>query len=117
MIRRLGISVRLTRLFVALLAIGGLALGTQRGMPLGQDLQGYGCCASWQWAAPSLGMLVLVITPEGADAKRWRRDFVLALEKRRAKRRARLAASTTSCNLSMSRLVSRHPLQNGCQKN
>ena len=40
MIRRLGISVRLTRLFVALLGIGGLALGTQRGMLPAQDAQG-----------------------------------------------------------------------------
>lgn len=78
--------------------------------------QGYGCCASLQWVAPSLGMLVLVITPEGTDAKRWRRDFVLALEKRRAKRRARLAAAAPACNLSMYRVVSHRNVQNGCQK-
>ena len=102
--------------FVALLAIGVLALGTQRGMPLTQDANGYGCCASWQWVAPSLVMLVLVIKPEGAHAKRWRRDFVLALEKRRSKRRARLAAAAPACNLSMYRVVSHRNVQNGCQK-
>jgi hypothetical protein len=51
MIRRLGISVRLTRLFVALLGIGGLALSTQRGMLPAQDAQGHGCCGSWQLPA------------------------------------------------------------------
>lgn len=102
--------------FVALLAIGVLALGTQRGMPLTQDADGYGCCASWQWVAPSLGMLVLAIKPEGADFKRWRRDFVLALEKRRSKRRTRLVAPASPCNLSMYRVVSHRNVQNGCQK-
>jgi hypothetical protein len=103
-------------LCVALLAIGVLALGTQRGMSLTQDAHGYGCCASWQWIAPSLGMLVLAIKPQGADVKRWRRDFVLALEKRRAKRLARLAAAAPACKLSMYRVVSHHNVQNGCQK-
>ncbi len=61
-------------------------------------------------------MLFLVIKPEGAHAKRWRQDFVLALEKRRSKRRARLAAAAPPCNLSMYRVVSHRNVQNGCQK-
>lgn len=99
---------------VALLAIGVLVLGTQRGMPLTQDA--HSCCASLYWVAPSLGMLVLVSKSEGTDAKRWRRDFVLALEKRRAKRLARLATGASPCNLSMYRVVSHRSVQNSCQK-
>ncbi len=101
---------------LALLTIGALALGTQRTLLFTQDAQGVGCCASWQWAAPSLGMLFLALAPERADAKRWQRDFVLALEKRRTKRRARLVAAASSCNLSMYRVVSHRLVQNSCQK-
>ncbi len=66
-------------------------------------------------------MLILVIAPVGAeskdaDSKRWKRDFVLALEKRRSKRRARLASSANSCNVAMYRLVSHRNVQNSCQK-
>ena len=66
-------------------------------------------------------MLILVIAPvgaesQGADSKRWKRDFVLALEKRRSKRRARLAASAPACNFAMYRLVSHRNGQNSCQK-
>ena len=106
--------MRLSRLFVALLAIGALVLGTQRTLLLTQDA--HSCCASWRWAAPSLGMLFLALAPERADARRWERDFVLALEKRRAKRLARLATGASPCNLSMYRLVSHRNVQNSCQK-
>jgi hypothetical protein len=104
------------RMFGALLATGVLVLGTQREMYLTQEAQGSGCCASWQWAAPSLGMLFLALAPQGADSKRLRRDFVLALEKRRAKRRVRLAATAPVCNFSMYRVVSHRNVQNSCQK-
>ncbi len=66
-------------------------------------------------------MLILVIAPMGAESrnagsKQWKRDFVLALEKRRSKRPARLAASANSCNVAMYRLVSHRNVQNSCQK-
>lgn len=49
---------------------------------------------------PSLQLVYLAFAHESATrsvgSQRWRRDFVLALEKRRAKRQARLMLKTAS---------------------
>ena len=80
------------------MAASVLTFGAQRFSTLVHDPQG----VSWYQQAglvnPSLQLFCLAFATEnatrGAESKRWRRDFVLALETRRAKRQARLMFKT-----------------------
>jgi hypothetical protein len=76
-----------------------LTFGAQRFTPLVHDAQSVSCCQQVGLVNPSLGLFYLVFAPERYEAKRWRRDFVLALEKRRTKRQARLMVKTASQGL------------------
>lgn len=76
-----------------------LTFGTQRFTPLAQDSRGVSCCQQAGLVNPSLGLFYLAFTAEVYESKRWRRDFVLELEKRRAKRQARLMVKTASQSL------------------
>ena len=85
-----------------------LTFGTQRFSPLAHDPPGARCCQQAGLVNPSLQLFYLALATEhaarGAESKRWRRDFVLALEKRRAKRQARLWAKTETQSLMPSAL-------------
>ena len=76
-----------------------LTFGAQRLTPFVHDAQSVSCCQQAGLVNPSLGLFYLAFAPEPYEAKRWRRDFVLALEKRRAKRQARLMVKTASQSL------------------
>ena len=76
-----------------------LTFGAQRFTPLVHDAQSVSCCQQVGLVNPSLGLFYLAFAPERYEAKRWRRDFVLALEKRRTKRQARLTVKTPSQGL------------------
>ncbi len=76
-----------------------LTFGAQRFTPFVHDSQSVSCCQQVGLVNPSLGLFYLAFAPERYEAKRWRRDFVLALEKRRAKRQARLMVKTASQSL------------------
>ena len=82
--------------FVVLVGASMLTFGTQRFTPLVHDAQSVSCCQQVGLVNPSLDLFYLAFAPERYEAKRWRRDFVLALEKRRAKRQARLMVKTAS---------------------
>ena len=82
--------------FVVLVGASILTFGIQRFTPFVYDAQSVSCCQQVGLVNPSLGLFYLAFAPERYEAKRWRRDFVLALEKRRAKRQARLMVKTAS---------------------
>ena len=77
-----------------------MAFGAQRFSALAHDPQGANCCQQPGLVNPGLQLVYLAFATESAtrsvDSHRWRRDFVLALEKRRAKRQARLMLKTAS---------------------
>lgn len=85
--------------FVVLVGASILTFGIQRFTPFVHDAQSVSCCQQVGLVNPSLGLFYLAFAPERYEAKRWRRDFVLALEKRRAKRQARLMVKTASQSL------------------
>ena len=85
--------------FVVIVGASMLTCGAQRFTPLVHDSKDVSCCQQVGLVNPSLGLFYLAFTAEGYDSKRWRRDFVLELEKRRAKRHARLMAKTASQSL------------------
>ena len=80
-----------------------VTFGVQRFTPLAHDLQPFSCCQQAELANPSLQWLYLAFVAErttlGYESKRWRRDFVLVIEKRRAKRQARLALKAATQSL------------------
>lgn len=80
-----------------------LTFGAQRFASLAHDLQPFSCCQQAGLLNPGLGLLYLALVngrdTDDDELKRWRRDFVLAIEKRRAKRQARLALKTATQSL------------------
>lgn len=64
------------------------------------DPQSASCCQQAGLVNPSLQLFYFAFATESVtrsnEAQRWRRDFVSALEKRRAKRQARLALRTAT---------------------
>jgi hypothetical protein len=95
------------------LGVGTLVFFTQRATPLTEEKQGAVCCQQVRWISPNLTVLVLIMKHDGAQTKRWRRDFVLALERRRAKRKFRL---TPHCHVHSYLLVTHQKVRNSCQK-
>ena len=89
--------------FVVLVGASVLTFGAQRVSPVAHDPQDASCCQQARLVNPSLQLFYLAFATEGAlrsnEALRWRRDFVSALEKRRAKRQARLMLKTASHSL------------------
>ena len=89
--------------FIVIVGASVVTFGVQRFTPLAHDLQPVSCCQQAVLANPSLQWLYLAFVAErttlGYESKRWRRDFVLAIEKRRAKRQARLALKTATQSL------------------
>ena len=85
---------------VVLVGASVLTFGAQRISPLAHDPQGASCCQQAGMVNPSLQLFYYAFATEGAmrsnEAQRWRRDFVSALEKRRAKRQARVALKTAT---------------------
>ena len=83
---------------VVLFGTSVLTFANHRVTAWGDDAQGLSCCLQAGLVNPNLGLLYLAFAPEhakqGAESKSWRRDFVLALEKRRAKRQTWLALKT-----------------------
>lgn len=77
-----------------------VTIGAQRVAPLAHDPQGASCCQQAGMVNPGFQLVYLAIAHESAtrsvESQRWSRDFVLALEKRRAKRQARLMLKTAS---------------------
>ena len=86
--------------FVVLVGASVVTFGAQRVSPLAHDPQGVTCCQQAGLLNPSLQLFYFAFATESAirsnEAQRWRRDFVSALEKRRAKRQARLALKTAT---------------------
>jgi hypothetical protein len=84
------------------LFVGGVLLvfGVQQSSPSLSGGQGLGCCQQVGLINPALGLLYLAFTVKEHDTAGWRRDFALALEKRRAKRQARLTGKRVSQRLS-----------------
>ena len=86
--------------FVVLVGASVVTFGAQRVSPLAHDPQGATCCQQAGLLNPSLQLFYFAFATESAmrsnEAQRWRRDFVSALEKRRAKRQARLALKTAT---------------------
>ena len=86
--------------FVVLVGASVVTFGSQRVSPLAHDPQGASCCQQAGLVNPGFQLVYFAIAHESAtrsvEAQRWRRDFVLALEKRRAKRQARLALKTAT---------------------
>jgi hypothetical protein len=86
--------------FVALVGASVVMVGAQRVAPLAHDPQGASCCQQAGMVSPGFQLVYLAIAHESAtrsvESQRWSRDFVLALEKRRAKRQARLMLKTAS---------------------
>ena len=86
--------------FVVLVGASVVTVGAQRVAPLAHDPQGASCCQQAGMVNPGFQLVYLAIAHESAtrsvESQRWSRDFVLALEKRRAKRQARLMLKTAS---------------------
>ena len=88
---------------VVLVGASVLTFGAQRVSPVAHDPQGTSCCQQAGLVNPSLQLFYLAFAAKSAlpsnEPQLWRRDFVLALEKRRAKRQARLMLKTASHSL------------------
>lgn len=88
---------------VVLVGASVLTFGAQRVSPVAHDPQGTSCCQQAGLVNPSLQLFYLAFanktTTRSVESQLWRRDFVLALEKRRAKRQARLTLKTASHSL------------------
>lgn len=84
--------------FIALVGASALTFGGQRLSPFTPDPQSVKCCQQVGLVNPSVGLFYLTFAMDGYERKRWQRDLVLALEKRRAKRQARLMIKTASHN-------------------
>jgi len=88
---------------VVLVGASVLSFGAQHVSPLAHDPQGASCCQQAGLVYPNLQLFYLALAPERSmhsnDVQRLRRDFVTALEKRRAKRQARLALKTATQSL------------------
>jgi hypothetical protein len=89
--------------FVVLVGVSVLTFATQRFTTWVHYSPGVSCCVQAGMVHPSLGLLYLAFVDKSAtqqnDSKRWRRDFSLALERRLAKRQARLALKTATQSL------------------
>jgi hypothetical protein len=89
--------------FVVLVGVSLLSFGAQRVSPLAHDPLGANCCQQAGWVNPSLQLFYLAFVTQSAmrsdEAQLWRREFVLALEKRRAKRQVRLALKISTQSL------------------
>ena len=90
---------------VLLTGVCVLTLGVQHGMqqasPALSAEQELVCCQQLGLVNPGLGLLYLAFVGKEHDTARWRRDFALALEKRRAKRTARLTGKNAPQRLSL----------------
>ena len=88
---------------VVLVGASVLTFGAQRVSPVAHDPQGTSCCQQAGLVNPSLQLFYFAFAAKSAlpssEPQLWRRDFVLALEKRRAKRQARLTLMTASHSL------------------
>lgn len=88
---------------VVLVGASVLTFGAQRVSPVAHDPQGTSCCQLAGLVNPSLQLFYFAFAAKSAlpssEPQLWRRDFVLALEKRRAKRQARLTLKTASHSL------------------
>ncbi|MFZ4710523.1 MAG: hypothetical protein ACOYMH_11845 [Zwartia sp.] len=91
------------RWFVVLLGSSLLTFVAQRTSPLAHDPQGASYIQQAGLVNPSLQLVYLAFANGSAtrsvETQRWRRELVLALEKRRAKRQARLMLKTASYSL------------------
>jgi hypothetical protein len=85
---------------VLFMGVSVLSFGVQQ-TPAGLSAsQGLGCCQSLNVVNPGLGLLYLAFSVKAHDTAGWRRDIALVLEKRRAKRQARLMGKNVSQRLS-----------------
>ena len=86
--------------FVLFVGGGLLVFGVQQSTSSLSAGQGLGYCQQVALINPALGLLYLAFTVKEHDTAGWRRDFALVLEKRRAKRQARVTGKRVSQRLS-----------------